>query len=69
MMSRLAIALLILTLSVSIFAAPAPWYKWRSKLDGREVCSQTSPGAGWEKMDAPYRDARCERPALPKNEF
>lgn len=63
-MSRLAIVLAISMLSASTFAAPAPWYKWRSKLDGKEVCAQTSPGKGWEKMDAPYRDARCEKPVV-----
>ena len=28
-------------------AAPAPFYKWQSKLDGQVACMQTSPGDGW----------------------
>ncbi len=43
-------------------ARPAPWFKWRSRADGRIVCVQTSPGAGWVQIAQPYREARCERP-------
>jgi len=42
-------------------AAPAPWFQWRSKLNGALACSQTPLGAGWEKFAGPYRDARCEK--------
>jgi hypothetical protein len=41
-------------------AAPAPWYQWRSKVNGLFTCSQTPLGPGWEKFSGPYRDARCE---------
>lgn len=43
------------------FAAPAPWFQWRSKLNGTLACSQTPLGPGWEKFAGPYRDARCEK--------
>ncbi|MFZ6870918.1 hypothetical protein ACO0LF_02500 [Undibacterium sp. Di27W] len=46
----------------SIYAEAAPWYKWRSKLNAHVVCSQTSPGEGWEQMHQAFVDARCERP-------
>ena len=46
-------------------AQPAPWYKWRSNLNGREFCFQTSPGPGWTRVSGPYKDARCERPGRP----
>jgi len=46
-------------------AGTAPWYKWRSKLDGNIVCSQTSPGNGWEKIDGPYKTVRCDIPGQP----
>ncbi|WP_134514816.1 hypothetical protein, partial [Pseudomonas aeruginosa] len=32
-------------------AAPAPFYKWQSKLDGQVACMQTSPGDGWVRLD------------------
>ena len=48
------------------FADTAPWYQWRSKLDGKLFCAQTSPGAGWEKGSGPYLNGRCDTPGLPK---
>jgi hypothetical protein len=43
-------------------AAPAPWYQWRSKIDGHLVCAQTPLGPGWEQASGPYRDAHCQKP-------
>jgi hypothetical protein len=42
-------------------AGPAPYYQWRSKLNGTTACSQTPLEPGWEKSGGPYRDARCEK--------
>jgi hypothetical protein len=42
-------------------AGPAPWFQWRSKLNGALACSQTPLGHGWEIFAGPYRDARCEK--------
>lgn len=42
-------------------AAPAPWYEWRSKVDGREACAQASPGEGWTRVGGPFIDAACRR--------
>jgi hypothetical protein len=42
-------------------AAPAPWWKWRSKIDGTLICSQTPLGEGWQKAYGPFRDGRCEK--------
>ncbi|MDY7538657.1 hypothetical protein QN372_05915 [Undibacterium sp. RTI2.1] len=57
--------LFLLSLSVvpafSANAAPADWYKWRSKIDTAEVCSQISPGAGWERTSGPFKNAQCEK--------
>jgi len=53
--------LLCLSLAGAALAGPAPYYQWRSKLDGSLACSQTPLGAGWEKTAGPYRDARCEK--------
>ncbi len=50
------------TVIVAAIAQPAPWYKWKSKLNGKITCTQTSPGSGWEKDSGPYKDARCEKP-------
>lgn len=49
---------------VSAAAAPAAWYKWRSKLNGTVVCAQVMQGE-WEKAGGPFKDARCARPGLP----
>lgn len=41
------------------FAAPAPWYWWRSKVDGAQVCAQISPGPGWERDGDPFAGPGC----------
>jgi hypothetical protein len=43
-------------------AAQAPWYWWQSKVSGKQICRQTSPGEGWLQLSQPYLDARCQRP-------
>jgi hypothetical protein len=53
--------LLLALACASLDAAPAPWWKWRSKIDGALVCSQTPLGPGWERAHGPFRDARCEK--------
>ncbi|RJG10775.1 hypothetical protein [Massilia cavernae] len=40
-------------------AAPAPWFQWRSKIDGALVCSQTPLGKGWTQAAGPFRDSHC----------
>jgi hypothetical protein len=47
-------------------AAPAPWYKWRSRIDGYLACAQTSLGPGWVRDSGPYKDSRCEKLVLAK---
>jgi len=42
-------------------ARPAPWFKWRSKVDGALVCAQSPLGAGWEKAFGPYQDSHCAK--------
>ncbi|HTD06608.1 hypothetical protein [Undibacterium sp.] len=52
-----------LTVAVSaVSAAPAAWYRWRSKFNDFTVCSQTSPGDGWEMSMGPFKDAQCSKP-------
>jgi hypothetical protein len=53
--------LLCLSIAGAALAGPAPYYQWRSKLNGSLACSQTPLGPGWEKSAGPYRDARCEK--------
>ncbi|MCP1622671.1 hypothetical protein J2T47_001384 [Pseudomonas nitroreducens] len=55
----------LLLASLSAEAAPMPFYRWQSKLDGAYTCQQTSPGSGWQKIGGPFRDAGC-REALPQ---
>ncbi|MFZ6707617.1 hypothetical protein [Undibacterium sp. TC9W] len=61
-MFRKIIVLSMVLLVTPAYAAPAAWYKWRSKLNAHVVCSQTSPGEGWEQLAQAYQDGRCERP-------
>ncbi len=62
---RYGIAFALLAVSLYGSAAPAPWHKWRSKLNGAEACAQSSPGDGWQKAGGPYKDARCSIPGVP----
>lgn len=59
-MATAAMALALSALAVAASAAPAPWYYWRSKVDGVRVCAQTSPGAGWERDSAAYEGPGCQ---------
>jgi hypothetical protein len=53
---------LVLALTCAwLSAEPAPWFKWRSKLDGTLACSQTPLGPGWDQVAGAYRDSRCEK--------
>lgn len=47
-------------LGAAAWAAPAPWYYWRSKLNGARVCAQTSPGEGWVQDSEPYEGPMCQ---------
>ncbi|MCY1281907.1 hypothetical protein D9M68_356710 [compost metagenome] len=62
---RLVLFLLLSTLAWGVSAAPMPFYAWQSRVDGARVCSQTSPGAGWERVAGPFRDAGCRQPIPP----
>ena len=65
-LTRLA-GMLVLTLCCGqLFASPAPWWRWQSKVDGKTACSQTPLGSGWEKLRGPYKDSRCEKLVLAK---
>lgn len=57
---------IVLALPALLNAEPAPWFQWRSKVNGSLVCAQTPLGPGWEKASGPYRDARCEKRKLVK---
>ncbi|CDG83757.1 hypothetical protein [Janthinobacterium agaricidamnosum] len=59
-------ACLLLAVCLSAQAGPAPWYQWRSKTEGTMVCAQTTLGPGWEQASGPFKDSRCEKPALVK---
>ena len=59
---KLASIAAISLFSLGAIAQPAPWYKWKSKLNKKITCQQTSPGDGWTKDSGPYKDARCEKP-------
>lgn len=58
---QLLAATLLACLCAPLAAEPAPWYQWRSKLDGKQFCAQTSLGHGWEKASGPYADSQCKK--------
>jgi len=54
------VAMLVLAFTSSTVAAPAPFYKWQSKLNGYIACGQTSLGSGWILFSKTrYKDAGC----------
>ncbi len=55
----LVACLIALGIGVAV-AAPAPWYYWRSKVDGKRVCAQVTPGPGWERDSAPFDGPGCQ---------
>jgi hypothetical protein len=61
MTTRTFFALLLALACSHLSAEPAPYYQWRSKVDGALACSQTPLGPGWEKASGPYRDSLCQR--------
>lgn len=63
MKSGIAMAVMASVFCAPLSAAPAPWYKWRGKIDGAQVCAQISLGEGWEQLPVSYKDARCEKRA------
>jgi hypothetical protein len=62
---RILPALGILTLlacwCAAALAGPAPWFQWRSKINGKQFCAQTSLGPGWEKASGPFKDSHCTK--------
>ena len=64
--TKLAATLTLAACCGGLAASPAPWWKWRSKIDGYETCSQTPLGPGWERVRGPYKDSRCEKLVLAK---
>lgn len=49
----------------ALWAGPAPWYKWHSNSADYDVCSQISPGDGWEIVKGPFQDSHCQKPGMP----
>ena len=60
------LATALLAICAGAWAGPAPWYQWRSKIDGTLSCAQTTLGFGWELASRPYKDSRCEKQARVK---
>jgi hypothetical protein len=56
---KLLISAIALLLCNAVLAAPAPWYLWKSKVDGTTFCSQTSPGEAWVRFKGPFDNGRC----------
>ena len=60
-LSYVGVGALLATIGVAALAGPAPWFQWRSKLDGKQYCAQTSLGQGWEKASGPFKDSHCTK--------
>ncbi len=45
----------------TLWAGPAPWYKWHSQEADHEVCSQFLPGDGWVIVKGPFEDSGCKK--------
>ena len=66
MKSRLAILLMLALFCGAAFASGAPWYAWRSKMDGTLLCTQISPGEAWYKYRGPYMESHCRKAGNPQ---
>jgi hypothetical protein len=64
--AKIAAAAALLALCAAALAGPAPWYQYRSKIDGQYACSQYPLGPGWERAMGPYKDSRCEKLVVAK---
>lgn len=58
------VTLLMLLVIQPALAAPAPFYLWQSRVSGKFICKQVSPGEGWVRFSGPFEDGGC-RKALP----
>lgn len=58
----LGLVTLLACLCAAATGGPAPWFQWRSKVDGKQVCAQTPLGPGWEKAGGPFKDSHCTKP-------
>ena len=61
MKAKLAVLATLSLFAVAAAADPAPWHLWKSRLDGKTYCAQTSPGEGWKKNDGSFSNARCRK--------
>jgi hypothetical protein len=52
----------LLLVAASAWAGGAAWYRWESRIEGRLICAQTSPGEGWKQIAGPFVDATCSKP-------
>jgi hypothetical protein len=55
----IAAGILLALAAAHLAAEPAPWFQWRSKFDGKQVCAQSALGPGWEQASGPYKDSHC----------
>jgi hypothetical protein len=61
LMKRLSLLALfpLLAMALPLSAAPAPFYQWQSLATGRNMCSASNPGDGWERHSGPSNNAAC----------
>ena len=56
----LLLVLLVFLAAAQAHAAPAPWYHWRSLVDGQRTCAQAAPGNGWARDSAAFDGPGCQ---------
>jgi len=61
-MKRTAFIAAMALCCTTLWAGPAPWYKWHSPEGDHDVCSQFSPGDGWVIVKGPFEDFACKKP-------
>lgn len=67
MRAHVVLAIFMAAVSIATWAAPAPWYRWRSPNANYDICAQNSPGDDWIKVKGPYEDAHCQKLGTPGN--
>lgn len=62
---KITALVIILAIAATVLAAPAPYYKWKSKLDGKTNCTNVLMSGEWEIVGGPYKDSACTIPGKP----
>ena len=66
MNTKFMLTLLLLSLACTeAYAAGAPWFKWKNRVDRTILCAQVSPGSSWVQYQGPFSESRCKKAGVP----